>query len=102
MKTIGSIDPVKLSALMGATLEAHNHAKEITAPVAEDLKAAAKNLGLNVKAFNLCRSVARMDPVARRHFLDAFDEYRLMLKLDASDQADLFEAQKVDHGQVTA
>ena len=85
----GSIEPVKLKALMGRALKVKDEIGEINADFNADKKEAIDKHGLHGRAFNLCVTVARMEQVKRLAFLNAFDSYRDILKLDDAPQGEL-------------
>lgn len=85
----GTIDPAKLIALMGTTIEARENAKEITDEVRRDVRDAAESHGLHPRAFSMCLAISKLDQVKRIALLEAFDSYRHILALDAAPQAEM-------------
>jgi hypothetical protein len=103
----GTIDPQKLTALMGLSIEAEEAAREIKDAVAGDIRAASLTHGLHLRAFTMCRQIARMDQVKRLALLQAFDNYREILNLDNAPQAELLpdpptQLRAQDHGKNAA
>jgi uncharacterized protein (UPF0335 family) len=85
----GSIDPAKLVALMGATIDARENAKEITDEVKRDVREAVESHGLHARAFSMCVAISKLDQVKRLALLQAFDSYRHILALDDAPQEEL-------------
>lgn len=90
----GSVDPVKLKALVQRAIDIKAEAADVIGELNSDITVAVETMSLHKQAFNLCVALKKMDEMKRLAFMRAFESYTHILGLDESPQADLEDAIK--------
>lgn len=85
------IKPDILKSLINAGIKAKAEIKGINDEFNADRKVAEDEHGLHPGAFGLTLRLKGMEQVKRLAFLDAFDRYRDILKLDDAPQIEAFD-----------